>query len=108
MKIVYFTFLLLLCGGSLAAQPLSQAEDAEARRLFAALGCQACHDFDKSGSNLAPPLDRIGLKLSQEQILERLQRPPGQTGAGKNFMPAYDSTPPEQLKLLSRFLAGRK
>ncbi len=108
MRLTALTFLFLLCTAPLLAQPLTVAEETEARQLFVALGCQACHDFDKSGSKLAASLDRIGLRLDEAQILERLQRTPRQAAAAEPFMPSYSSTPLAQLKLLSRFLAGRR
>lgn len=108
MRSVFITFLLLLLAGGLAAEPLNKDQREQAWRLFSALGCRACHDFNKSGSNLAGSLDRIGLKLSEEMILQRLQMPAEKLPRGEKFMPSYQTTPTEQLKLLSRFLAERK
>lgn len=108
MRLTALTLLILLCASPLAAQPLSAAEHTEARRLFVALGCQGCHDFNQSGSTLAGSLDRIGLKLDETQILELLLRTPQQTAAADKFMPSYNTTPRAQLERLSRFLAGRK
>jgi len=106
--ILAITLLLATLLSPLQAAELTPEQGQQARLLFTALGCQACHDFDKSGSTLAPSLDRIGLKLSAEQIMARLQLPPLKSDQGKNFMPSYQTTAPEQLELLSRFLARRK
>ena len=108
MRSVFFTFLLLVHCGGVHAEPLTQDQQQQAWRLFKALGCRACHDFDKSGSTLAGSLDRIGLKLNEAEILQRLQMPSQKIPLGKEFMPSYRTTPPEQLGLLSRFLAARK
>ena len=108
MKIFFSTLLLLILAGNLHAALLTKAQQQQALRLFSAFGCRACHDFEKSGSNIAGSLDRIGLKLSKEKILQRLQLPPEELGRGEKFMPSYQTTPPEQLELLSRFLAARK
>jgi hypothetical protein len=108
MKPVFFIFLLLILSNGLHAEPLTKDQHQQVQDLFTALGCRACHDFDKSGSNLANSLDRIGLKLSEAEILQRLQRPPKKLDVGENFMPSYQTTSIEQLKLLSRFLANRK
>ena len=108
MRSVFFTFLLLVLCGGVHAEPLTQDQQQQAWRLFKALGCRACHDFDKSGSNLARSLDRIGRKLNEAEILQRLQMSPQEIPRGKKFMPSYRTTPPEQLDLLSRFLAERK
>jgi hypothetical protein len=103
------TLLLLLCLNATGyAAPLNENEQQLARRLFVTLGCRACHDFEKSSSTLAGSLDRIGLKLGETRILELLLLPPGKIGHGDKFMPSYQTTPIEQLKLLSRFLAERK
>lgn len=108
MKTISLSILFILFCSPLVAAPLSEADQKEAWRLFVALGCQGCHDFNRSGSNLAESLDRIGLKLNEAQILERLQRPPERHGKGDKFMPSYQTSPITQLKLLSRFLAERK
>jgi len=108
MRSVFITLLLMLVAGALQAEVQSQGQQEQAWRLFSALGCRACHDFNKSGSNLAGSLDRIGLKLNEEEILQRLLIPADQLPRGEKFMPSYQTTPIEQLKLLSRFLAERK
>ncbi len=108
MKSVFFTFLLLALAANLHAEPLTKTQQQQALRLFSAFGCRACHDFENSGSNIAGSLDRIGLKLRKEQILQRLQLPPEEVGQGEKFMPSYQTTPADQLELLSRFLASRK
>ncbi|WP_020677177.1 c-type cytochrome [Geopsychrobacter electrodiphilus] len=106
--LVAITLLLSTLTSPLLAADLTSEQSAQARQLFTALGCQACHDFNKSGSTLAPSLDRIGLKLNAEQILARLQLPAQKLGQGEKFMPSYRTTAPAQLELLSRFLAQRK
>ena len=109
MKILAASICLLLITTAAIAQPLTPEEEQEARRLLVVFGCRACHDFEKSGSTLAPSLDRIGRKLDEQAILKRLQRPPAKKKVPRDkFMPSYRSTPAEQLELLSRFLAGRK
>ncbi len=108
MKSIFPLLILLLLSSGAQAEPLSKGESQLARQLFSALGCRACHDFDKSGANLAGSLDRIGLKLNEEKILTRLKQPPAAEQGGNKFMPSYQTTPIEQLKLLSRFLANRK
>jgi len=108
MKPVLILFLLLILASGLQAELLSKTQQQQAQRLFTALGCRACHDFNKSGSNLAISLDRIGLKLNEAEILRKLQQPPGKMGPEDKFMPSYQTTSLEQLELLSLFLANRK
>lgn len=108
MKLFALTLLLLLFSNNLSAEPLSAKEKQRARSLLLALGCRACHDFDQSGSNLSISLDRIGLKLEEDAILKQLQKPAEKLGKGEKFMPSYRTTAPDQLKLLSHYLAQRK
>lgn len=108
MKLILPIFLLLILSSGLQAEPLSKDQQLQAQRLFTALGCRACHDFNKSGSNLAISLDRIGLKLNEAEILQKLQQPPRKMDPEDRFMPSYQTTSIKQLKLLSRFLANRK
>ena len=108
MKPVFILFLLLILSSGLQAEPLSENQHQQAQRLFTALGCRACHDFNKSGSNLAISLDRIGLKLNETEILQKLQQTHDNKNPEDKFMPSYQTTSLEQLELLSRFLANRK
>jgi hypothetical protein len=109
MRSIIASILILsvFCAPLVAAE-LTPEEQRLAKKLIRDLGCQACHDLDKSGSTLAGSLERIGLKMDAAQIQARLQRPVEDLGRSKNFMPAYHSTTPDQLKLISRFLANRK
>ncbi len=108
MKAILLPLLLIILGTPALAAPLTSEEQQQARQLFVDLGCRACHDFEKSGATLARSLDRIGLKLDQKTILQRLQQLPEQLGEGDMFMPSYRTTPRAQLELLSHFLAERK
>lgn len=108
MRLIFSLFFLLVLTNNLYAKPLTKAERQQARQLLSALGCRACHDFEQSGSTLAPSLNRIGLKLNAEQILQLLNLRPEKLGSEKKFMPSYQTTPRAQLTLLSRFLANRK
>ena len=108
MRSIFFIILLLVISSGLHAEPLTTDQKQQAWRLFTALGCRACHDFNKSGSNLAGSLDRIGLKLGEEEIFQKLQQAPKEQRQTDKFMPSYQTTPTKQLRLLSRFLANRK
>lgn len=100
--------ILLLLAQLLTALPLlaEEAREAQARRLFNALGCKGCHMFEGDGGSLAPPLDQIGSRMTREEISARLARhaDPQQNG----FMPSYRTSSPEDLDLLSDFLYNHK
>jgi hypothetical protein len=108
MKVWVSIFLLLLSSVNLWAEQLSPEQSQEAQQLLYRLGCLGCHNFNDSGANLAPSLDRIGLKLGEEAIFRQLAQPSENLGHGQEFMPSYQTTPLEQRRLLSRFLANRK
>lgn len=108
MKVWLSIFLLLLGSANLRAEVFSHEQSQEAQQLLYRLGCLGCHDFNASGASLAPSLDRVGLKLDADAIFKQLSYPPAVLGSGEKFMPSYQTTPVEQRRLLSRFLANRK
>jgi len=96
--------LIAMLGCSLPAQAGSSEE--RARRLMNALGCKACHSFERSGSNLAPPLDRVGERYNQQQLKDILSRHRDQSIS--TGMPSYATTPDEDLIAILQFLAAHK
>lgn len=95
--------VLLLC---FSLPAMAESDEARARRLINGLGCKACHSFEKSGSTLAPALDRIGLRFSQQQLQEALSKHRGVDS--KPFMPSYATTPEEEINILVQFLAAQQ
>lgn len=108
MRVWLSFFLLLLSSFNLQAEQLSYEQAQQAEQLLYRLGCLGCHDFNASGARLAPSLDRIGLQLDEAGIFKQLDQPAEALGRGEKFMPSYQTTPVEQRRLLSRFLANRK
>lgn len=100
---VFLLFIFVLCSSSPA---LAENPEARARRLMNALGCKACHSFEKSGSTLAPPLDRIGARLTFQQLQEKLTG--HRNSKGKALMPSYATTAEEDLNGILQFLADHK
>lgn len=94
---------LLLC---LSLPAMAENDETRARRLINGLGCKACHSFEQSGSTLAPALDRIGSRFSQQQLLETLSQ--HRDVDSKPFMPSYATTPEEELNILLQFLAAQQ
>ena len=82
------------------------SSEAEARRLFNALGCKGCHQFEGDGGSLAPPLDQIGSRMTREQIKSHLED--HAETRKKGFMPSYSTTSQKELELLSDFLYRHK
>ena len=85
-----------------AGAELSQAEEARARRLINALGCKGCHRLERDGGSLAPELDTVGSRLSEDQLVAHLKAHSATRQSG--FMPSYATTNLEDLQVLSKFL----
>ena len=81
------------------------AEDARARNLINSLGCKGCHLFEGSGGSLGPSLDRVGQRLTADQIREKLIAPRG--ADSRATMPAYSHLDRDDLEALVDFLARR-
>lgn len=80
----------------------AEKPEMDARRLINALGCKGCHKLEGDGGSLAPELDKIGSRMTRDQISKHLAK---HTTAHKNgFMPSYRTTSQAELKLLSNFL----
>lgn len=105
---MYFRVLLISALIALSCQAPAGAEEneARARRLINALGCKACHSFERSGSMLAPPLNRIGARLTLPQLQEKMAE--HKPEEGEKFRPSYATTPPEDMDAILQFLATRK
>ncbi len=95
-------FLLLLFSLLLRLPATAEEPEVEARRLLNALGCKGCHSFEGDGGSLAPALDRIGSRLSREQIAKHLVA--HTENRQQSTMPSYNSTAADKLKILSDFL----
>ena len=92
----FILFCLLLTSAASAAD-----SEAQARRLFNALGCKGCHQFEGDGGSLAPALDQIGSRLSKAQIETHLAT---HAETRKSIMPSFSTSSHDELKTLSEFL----
>ncbi len=79
-----------------------QVNEAKARRLMNSLGCKGCHRFEGDGGALAPQLDKIGSRLTSEQIEKHLRA--HASTRKKGFMPSYNTILKLELNNLSQFL----
>jgi hypothetical protein len=99
-------FLLLLLTLFFISGPLpllaEETPEIRARRLINALGCKGCHELEGDGGSLAPALDKVGTRLSRDQINQHLEA--HSSTRKKGFMPSYSTTPQAELKNLSDFL----
>lgn len=102
-RLFLFAWISILC---FSLPATAEEPEAKARRMMNALGCKACHSFERSGSTLAPPLDRIGARMSLQQLQNKLTI--HQARKEKSFMPSYSTTPKEDLNVILQFLAEQK
>jgi cbb3-type cytochrome oxidase cytochrome c subunit len=97
--LIILTFLTLITAGSLLA------DEKAARNLILSQGCKACHTFEGDGGSLGPPLDRIGEKLTEGQLRQKLLYPKKSTP--ESVMPSFEHLTEDELQALVSFLAGQ-
>lgn len=95
------TFLVL----ALAA-PVLGAEETRGKELFASLGCKGCHRLAGAGGTVGPALDKVGSRMSTEQLQKKLIDP--KTQNPKSAMPSYQRLPEKDISALVDFLASQK
>jgi len=82
--ILAFLFILAACG--------SKDETAETPQEAYENNCAMCHGQDLSGGNGGPPLDTLGSKYTQEELVEIMEN-------GKGGMPAGQAEGEEAEKI---------
>ncbi len=78
-------------------RPTSDADPAEGQRLYATLGCRACHILGSSGGYYGPPLTDTGRRLKSGWIFTWLKGP--QRWRGDVRCPNYGLTDTDALRL---------
>ena len=77
-------FLLLASPLCLAPPVFAQPDaDALARRLLNSQGCKACHRIEGAGATAGPDLDKVGSRLTREQLRSKLVNPQKRHAAGR-------------------------
>lgn len=96
-------FPVLLSSVAGAAQPDAEAL---ARRLLNSQGCKACHQIEGAGASTGPNLEKVGSRLTREQLRLTLANPQKQHAAGRiaDFSHLLDS----EIDALTLFLSNRK
>jgi len=77
------------------------------KSVIADNNCLVCHRIGRDGGEIAPSLNGVGTRRTEEQIRAALISPPPKTAAGTpNPMPSYDKKISEQdLKNLTHYLS---
>lgn len=79
----------------------------DANSIIAKNNCLVCHRIGSSGGDIAPSLNGVGKRLTEEQIQAMILNPPKTTSTGTpNPMPSYKSKiTDENLKILVHYLS---
>ena len=102
-------FLILLLAGQLVVAPagLAQADaEALARRLLNSQGCKACHAFEGTGATRGPDLDKVGSRLTREQLRSQLVSPQHRHAAGR--ITDFSHLQDHEVEALIDFLSQRR
>ena len=83
-----FPVLLLLMAAHFAlpsAAPAAPGNEALAQRLIDSQGCRACHRLNGAGvgAGIGPELDKVGSRLTREQLRAKLVNPQKRHANGK-------------------------
>ncbi len=98
----------LVLAGLLPAAAAAQPPDSEAlaRRLLNSQGCKACHRIEAAGAVTGPNLEKIGSRLSREQLRTVLANPQKHHANGR--IGDFSHLQPGEIDALTLFLSNRK
>jgi mono/diheme cytochrome c family protein len=88
-----------------AGRPVSDADPTEGERLYAALGCRACHILGASGGYYGPPLTEAGKRLKPGWVFAWLKGP--QRWRSDVRCPDYGLSDTDALRLTAYLEASR-
>jgi cbb3-type cytochrome oxidase cytochrome c subunit len=103
-----FVVILLLAGQMLIA-PAGFAQDASealARRLLNSQGCKACHSFEGTGATRGSDLDKVGSRLTREQLRSQLVNPQHRHADGR--IADFSHLQEHEIEALTNFLSERR
>lgn len=106
MRPIIPTLLLVLlpvCAAAAVDQPETEAL---ALRLINAQGCKACHRINQSGASIGPDLEKVGSRLSREQLRGKLVNPQKTHAAGR--IADFSHLQSQELDALISYLSARK
>jgi mono/diheme cytochrome c family protein len=89
-----------------AAATVDPASIEHIRSVIADNNCLLCHRVGRDGGDIAPPLNGVGTRLTEDQIRAAIVSPPAKTKAGTpNPMPSYgNKLTADDLKNLVHYL----
>lgn len=95
--------LILLPALAVAAPP---EPEALARRLLNSQGCKACHRIEEAGAITGPNLEKVGSRLTREQLRGKLANPQKSHANGR--ITDFSHLQAEEIDALTLFLSNRK
>ena len=111
MKISAFISVTGLALFAMATPAAAQATAEKGAAVYAAQKCSMCHSLDGKGAAKGP-LDKVGSKLSADEIREWIVHPAEMTkktnATRKPPMRAYPNLPKEDLDALVAFMVSKK
>jgi cytochrome c2 len=106
---VHLTVLIHLLAGSLLFTAVAFAQsDTEglARRLLNSQGCKACHRIEEAGASTGPSLEKVGSRLTREQLRLKLANPQKRHATGR--IADFSHLQNNEIDALTLFLSNRK
>ena len=86
---------------------LAQSDpEALARRLLNSQGCKACHRIEEAGASVGPNLDKVGSRLTREQLRLMLVNPQKHHATGR--IADFSHLQDQEIEALTLFLSKRK
>ncbi|MCM2266107.1 MAG: cytochrome c [Desulfuromonadales bacterium] len=105
MRLPALTSLLFILITSIAGAAQPDAE-ALARRLLNSQGCKACHRIEEAGASTGPDLEKVGSRLTREQLRRMLVNPQKRHATGR--ITDFSHLQNHEIDALALFLSNRK
>ena len=83
MRLIVLPLLLVIPLGLVPLAFAQPDDEALARRLLNSQGCKACHRIEGAGATAGPDLDKVGSRLTREQLRSKLVNPQKRHAAGR-------------------------
>lgn len=91
---------------ALLSAPGFAADAARGKELINSLGCKGCHKLDDKGGTVGPALEKVGSRLSEAQLRQKLLDPKATNP--KSMMPAYKHLPEKDIEAMVEFMEELK
>ena len=106
MRLTILPLLLALLLGLVPAAFAQSDTEALARRLLNSQGCKACHRIEEAGATSGPELEKVGSRLTREQLRARLINPQKLHATGR--IADFSHLQESEIDALTTFLEQRK